>query len=72
MALTKAVQQSNGNIPVLEEDRVRHATIVEKEFDFLPIKDPVQLCSFDVMVGAREKQSISLVSFCKKHHNANY
>jgi hypothetical protein len=36
------------------------------------LKDPVQLCSFDVMVGAREKQSISLVSFCKKHHNANY
>ncbi|XP_046644409.1 uncharacterized protein LOC124329385 isoform X2 [Daphnia pulicaria] len=61
VALTKAVQQSNGNIPVLEEDRARHATIVEKEFDFLPIKDPVQLCSFDVMVGAREKQSISLI-----------
>jgi hypothetical protein len=31
VALTKAVQQSNGNIPVLEKDRTRHATIVEKE-----------------------------------------
>ena len=64
VVLTKAVQQSNGNIPILEEDRARHATIVEKELHFLPIKDPVQRCSFDVMVGAREKQSRSLVSFC--------
>lgn len=39
------------------------AALTKVVFDFLQIKNPAQLCSLDVKFGAREKQSLSLVSF---------
>lgn len=61
--LTKVVQQSKGSIPVLEDERSHHATVVQSDFDCLPIGSPIELCSLEVKLGAREEQSLSLVSY---------
>lgn len=60
---TKVVQQSKGSIPVLEDERSNHATVVQSDFDCLPIGSPIELCSLEVKLGAREEQSLSLVSY---------